>query len=391
VNASSRKSLADRAKNKQFGTGCLRLFFLPFFLVGAGLLYGFGIRPALKILDSQNWAPTPCVVESSEVRSHPGESTTYSIEINFRYTFDDQPYTSNRYHFSSTTSSSGRKSKQAVIARHPPGSETICYVNPAAPHEAVIDRGWQWELLIFGGFASIFLLVGGLGMLFAGRLNHSKNPVATMPKTEPHSDGPGVLKPKYTPVAKFAGILIGAIVWNGFISVFVYLVFLSEDKTVPLFAKIIVGIFALVGVGLIVGASTSFLALFNPRIRLTAPTTSVPLGGELHFTWKISGRAGMLHKLRVVFEGREEATYKRGTSTSTDTNVFAEILIFESAEREFLSQGSARVVVPANLMHTFEASRNKVLWRLKVQGEIPRWPDVADEYPITVLPQPLRN
>jgi hypothetical protein len=28
---------------------------------------------------------------------------------------------------------------------------------------------------------------------------------------------------------------------------------------------------------------------------------------------------------------------------------------------------------------------------LKVHGEIPRWPDVEDEYPIAVLPLPLRN
>jgi hypothetical protein len=390
VSASSHKSLADRAKNKQLGTGCLRLFFLPFFLVGAGLFYGFGVRPALQILDAQKWEPTPCVVESSAVRSHSGDSTTYSVEISYRYVFKDRPYTSTRYHFSTSTSSGGRKGKQAIVARYPPGTAAICYINPRAPHEAVIDRGWQWELLIFGSFALIFLLVGGLGMLFAGRLNHSKNPVATVPKNEPQRDGPGVLKPKYTPVAKFVGLLIAAVVWNGFIGVFIYLVFFSDEKA-PLFAKIIVSLLALVGGGIIFAACTSFLALFNPRIRVTAQSTTVALGGELHLSWKVSGRTGTLSKLRLVFEGREEATYKRGTSTSTDTQVFAEICAFESADREFLVQGSARIVVPANLMHTFEAGRNKVLWRLKVQGEIPRWPDVADEYPITVLPLPMRS
>ncbi len=79
----------------------------------------------------------------------------------------------------------------------------------------------------------------------------------------------------------------------------------------------------------------------------------------------------------------------RGTTTSTDTRVFAEIPVFETTEREFLTQGNARVAVPANLMHTFEAGHNKVVWRLKVHGEIPRWPDVADDYPIVVLPLPL--
>lgn len=389
MSAASHKPLADRA-NKKLGAGCLRLFFLPFFLVGAGLLYGFTIRPALKILDAQKWAPTPCVVESSEVRSHSGDSTTYSIEISYRYTCGDQAHTSNRYNFSSM-SSSGHKSKQAVVDRYPPGTETICYVNPKAPHEAVIDRGWHWELLIFGSFASIFALVGGLGLLFAGRLTLSKDPIATIPKAEPHTDGPVVLKPKYTPVAKFVGITIGALVWNGFIGVFSYFVFFHDEDKAPLFAKIIISVFGLIGLLLIAGAFRSFLALFNPCIRLTAQTTTVPLGGELHLTWTVTGRSGALSKLRIILEGREEATYRRGTSTSTDTKVFAEIPVVDTTEREFFSQGSTRVVVPPALMHTFEASNNKVLWRLRVLGEIPRWPDVEDEYPITVLPQPVRS
>lgn len=390
----SKKSLADRAKSKELGPGCLRLFFLPFFLVGAGLFYGMAVRPALQVLDSRNWVQTPCVVESSRVASHSGDSTTYSVEIVYHYSFDDRPYTSKRYNFS-TGSSSGRKGKYAAVKRYPAGTEAVCFVNPKAPGEAVLNRDWPWELAIFAGFSSIFLIVGTLGILFAGRLTQSKSrsrsPLETV--REPHlpTGGPQVLKPKYTPVAKFVGILIGAIVWNGFIGAFVYFVFLSEDSKAPLFAKIIIGVLALVGVGLIVGVFTSFLALFNPRIRLTAQTTTVPLGGELHLTWTVSGRSGMLSKLRVIFEGREEATYRRGTSTSTDSKVFAEITVFETTEREFLSQGAARVVVPPTLMHTFEASNNKVLWRLRVIGEIPRWPDVDDEYPIHVLPHPAHR
>jgi hypothetical protein len=37
-------------------------------------------------------------------------------------------------------------------------------------------------------------------------------------------------------------------------------------------------------------------------------------------------------------------------------------------------------------MHTFEGRNNKVLWRLHVTGGIPRWPDIDDEYPLTILP-----
>ena len=334
-------------------------------------------------------------MESSRIASHSGgDSNTYSLEVVYHYSFDDRPYTSKRYNLSSG-SSSGRTGKHAVVQRYSPGTETICFVNPKAPERAVLSRDWPWELAIFAGFSSIFLIVGTLGLLFAGRLtqsqSHSRSPLETVRQPHLPTGGLQVLKPKYTPVAKFVGILIGAIVWNGFIGGFVYLVFLSDDSRAPLFAKIIIGILALVGIGLVVGVCNNLLAHFNPRIRLTAQTTTVPLGGELHPTWTVSGRSGMLSKLRVIFEDREEATYRRGTSTSTDSKVFAEITVFETTEREFIPQGAARVVVPATLMHTLEASNNKILWRLRVIGEIPRWPDVDDDYPIHVLPQPAHR
>ena len=37
-------------------------------------------------------------------------------------------------------------------------------------------------------------------------------------------------------------------------------------------------------------------------------------------------------------------------------------------------------------MHSFEAPNNRVRWTLIVHGDIPFWPDVRDEFPITVLP-----
>jgi hypothetical protein len=238
----------------------------------------------------------------------------------------------------------------------------------------------------------VFALVGGLGIASGGRASHLAKTSATVNPSMPMPTGaPQVLRPKYTPMARFLGILAFAVIWNGFIGIVSYFVIFSADAHAPMFVKIIVSLFGVIGAAIVVVAFTQFLSLFNPRIRITASSTMVPLGGELNFTWTVSGRAGMLRKLQVVLEGAESATYRRGTSTSTDREVFFESTVFESAEREFLSQGSGRVVVPAHLMHTFEAPSNKVQWQLKVKGEIPRWPDVEDEYTITVLPLPART
>lgn len=384
----SHQSLAHRAQ-KASGTGCLRLFFVPFFLAGTALFFFLTVRPVVEVLDARNWQETPCVIDSSRVVSHSGKGTTYSIEIVYHYNNAGRILTSKQYSFA-VGATSGRSAKAAVVQRYPPGMETFCYVDPDAPEKSVIDRGFQGEFA-FGAIGLVFALPGALGLIFAGRLSDLRRTApGGLPAFVPGEGRPGALKPKTTPMGKFLGILIFSVIWNAFVGVFVYFVFFAEEvHQAPFFAKAIILLFALIGVATIIGVLFNFLALFNPRIHLTAPSTSVPLGGELSFTWIVTGRTGMLRKLRIVFEGREEATYKRGTSTSTDTRVFAELPVFETTEREFLTQGSARVVVPANLMHTFEGGRNKVLWRLKVAGEIPRWPDVADEYPIVVLPRPV--
>ena len=51
-----------------------------------------------------------------------------------------------------------------------------------------------------------------------------------------------------------------------------------------------------------------------------------------------------------------------------------------------LAQGSARIRIPADTMHSFEASHNKILWTLKLTGSIARWPDVIIEFPFVVQP-----
>ena len=41
--------------------------------------------------------------------------------------------------------------------------------------------------------------------------------------------------------------------------------------------------------------------------------------------------------------------------------------------------------VPRGAMHSFTASRNKLAWLLRVSVALPGWPDVNEEYPLTVL------
>ena len=39
-------------------------------------------------------------------------------------------------------------------------------------------------------------------------------------------------------------------------------------------------------------------------------------------------------------------------------------------------------------MHTFDGGNNTITWKLRFHGEIPRYPDVKEEFLITVWPRP---
>ena len=382
--STSSASVSERAKARG-ATGCLRVFFLIFLAVGSLVVWSLTVKPLMRIRDARNWRTVPCTITSSNVASHSGsDSTTYSVDIHYRYEVGGREFQSGRYRFESGSDSS-RKEKDAIVRSHPVGMQTLCFVNPRDPGDAVIDRGPHRGLWM-GALGLVFVVVGGGGFLFAPAMA-GKGRARAVPVVEGAGSGPVELKPKYTPLVKFLGMLAFCVVWNGFIGIFFHLVFLADDaRKVPFFAKAIVGLFSLIGVLILFGAFRSFLAIFNPRLRLTAGSAGIPLGGVLQLEWEIDGRAERFTKLRIVLEGSEEATYRRGTDTSTDTDVFLEIPVLDSTDRADFRSGSARITVPAGAMHTFIAPNNKVLWRLRVEGTIARFPDVKDEYPVTILP-----
>jgi hypothetical protein len=387
-----------------------------------------------NVLSARDWAPTPCTIVSSEVREHDGDdSTTYSVHILYEYEVAGKTYRRDRYTFMGG-SSSGRAGKQAVVSAHPPGSKAVCYVNPRNPRDAVFVRDWQWEYLL--GLIPLIFVLGGLGGFIgfaqkarrdaarAGRPWEAKGgaaspaplpdrafsavaarrsvsvsrpgrEIAGLPAAadfEPGRafEGPVELKPSFSPGCKLGCMLGAALFWNGILSFFVIEVAESWLRGDPeWFSTIFLIPFVVVGLALLGGCGYCFLALFNPRPVITASARAVPLGGSLDLSWKIPGLASRIQRLRIRLEGREEATYRRGTSTATDKHVFARIVLVDTRSPFEIRNGRATLRMPEGLMHTFESPNNKIVWALHVTGEIDRWPDVSEEYAIVVLPAGL--
>jgi hypothetical protein len=145
--------------------------------------------------------------------------------------------------------------------------------------------------------------------------------------------------------------------------------------------------FVLVGLALLVNVPYQILAMFNPRPVVTLSAARVPVGGAVRLHWQFKGSAGRLRSWRIWVEGKESATYRRGTDTHTETHTFARVPVVELTAPSPLGSGEATLSIPAGTMHSFTTDRSKIVWTLRLHGAIARWPDVSEEMELVVEPR----
>jgi hypothetical protein len=303
--------------------------------------------------------------------------------IEYRYQVDDRAYAGSRYQFSRGLTNTFR-GKSAIVARLRPGTRTACWVDPANPAEAVIDRGLTADLWI-GLVPLLFIVIGAGGIYFmaGGRaprgLTSDRATKQGPGFTKAVSGaGPAALRPRTGRLAKLAGLTVVMLFWNGILSVFLDQLLAPSSRGFPWFLLIFLVPFVLVGILLIALVIGQALRLSNPRPNVTVNKAIVALGDELRVDWTLDGRVARLARFSIALEGREEATYSRGTDKVTDTNVFETMELANQIPPGIARAGSARVKIPADTMHSFTAAHNKVVWALRVRGEVPNLPDSDD-------------
>lgn len=418
---------ASSRKTSRFGNLGCALFSLPFLFAGAALIYFLGVTPLVRVLRASSWNATPCVVTSSRVASS-SDGDTFSVEIHYSYSVEGRQYDGKRYGFFGG-SSSGYASKKEVVDLNPVGKNATCYVNPFDPAEAVFHRGFTWDML-WGLFGLPFFAVGAGGLFMSLRTSLKErrtrkearaNPAAWPSFNAMHSPaslsttqgggafqpisshqpssyqpssrvepaavpfGRAVLEPATTPARKLIVVTLIALVWNGIVSVFVGVVISEWGRGgIEWIMMLFLTPFVLIGLLLLFGVAHTFLAMFNPRPRLTIGSRRLKPGESSELDWQFSGSTSRVSRLRIYLEGREEATYRQGTDTKTDKNVFATI---EIADRPGAGPGRATVEIPGDTMHSFKSEHNKIVWEIRVQGDIRYWSDVDETFEIEVLPR----
>lgn len=378
-------------KNAAQPTWVITLIGFIFSFIGLVFFYFLTVSPLLSVMSAKSWRETPCTILRSEVKSH---GDTYSVDVEYVYEIDGRTYNGTRFNFL-TGSSSGTERKQRMADKYPVGSQAFCYVNPDDPTDAVLNLELTAGYAI-GCFGLIFMFVGMI-VSFTLRRRTERVPVVPEKVEAPRYDkdaevvGESITYSTHTrPRSRFIGMLIFTLIWNGIVGGFTYNRFFTEGgASWDGVATVFTCLFQLVGFALIAGTVYSFLAMFNPRLWLTVNPAAIRLGGSTEITWTFDGDTNRIKEFRVELEGKEKATYRRGTDTTTDTHVFREIVIVSTTDPAAIRSGTTIFTMPEFTMHTFRAVRNEILWTMKVRGSIDKWPDVSEEFETNILPMAI--
>jgi len=391
-------------------------FLSIFVAAGVAIGYFLSFRPLYHVWQAQSWTPADCEVISSRLIS---SGDTSRPEIRYRYSIADRQYTSDRYNFIS--GSTNDSSIGAAVQQYQPGMRFQCFVDPADPQQAVINRGisyWYFfGLLFFAGFAGIPLLVGAFVVRQFSAARAAQQVTSMSPQVPPMTPqvvsmppqaalmssgvavqdgsiatvvdvGPVVLHPTVSPMGKLILAMVFCLFWNGIVGVFTYFEIqqFASGESGGWFMAIFLLLFQIIGVGLLLNVPYQMLALANPRPTITLSRATLPIGGAVPFEWRLTGAASRVSRLTVTLKGREEARYRRGTDTRTDTHQFHSEVLAEAADPMTIERGSGTIRVPVKTMHSFSSNNNKIVWTITVKGEISRWPDVDESFDVTVSP-----
>ena len=379
---------APKGRGHQFMIGLGLLFAV----VGGAVFFFLFLIPFVRTLASADWEARPCTIVRSTVRSwSTDDGTSYRPDVLYEYSAHGRDWRSNRVTFFSALST-GRAEARAVRDRYKAGAQSTAWIDPDDPTRSVLEREFRPRYML-GLLPLLFLFAGAALMRFGWKQLHAVTELDQgTPQPATPVASPVTLKPQLSPVGKVAGTLLFALFWNGIVSVFVWQAWKGWQAGHPdWFLTIFLIPFVLIGLASFVFVGHFTLALANPRPRVTLQGGEPCLGDELRIDWRFTGRSSRLTHLRLFLEGREEATYRRGTDTVTEKEVFATITLVDTANEWEIPRGSAAVPIPDDTMHTFTGPSNKVVWELKVAGEIPRWPDVDQNFPVTIHPIRLED
>jgi hypothetical protein len=204
------------------------------------------------------------------------------------------------------------------------------------------------------------------------------------PIEEGPDDGPQVLSQSSHLGCSLIGLLIFGAFWNGIVAVFDYVLIFGDEDSI--FLKLFLIPFNLIGLGLIGSFVYNLMRLFNPAPKIICSHQYVYAGREFEISWLFEKSAASVRHFSIILAGFEEVRYRQGTDTRTEKKSFLEIPIVDTDSPESIASGFEVVQMPIDAMHTFTASNNKILWEIRVVGDIRWWPNLNRNFGLRVYP-----
>jgi hypothetical protein len=241
------------------GPGCLILFGLPFAAAGCAILIIAGRAWALY-LRSGSWERLPATIESVEwVKRSGSDGPTYSVRATYTYERAGRTHTASRVGAlgGSSDDYGFHRRRYDLLREHTEGRRPFpALVNPRDPDDALLFREatpWMYALVPVG------LLFAGVGVSIgvAGVLAHRRR-LARRRLAQATGDRPWLYRDDWRRCrvrASNAGELLTTWLLGLGLSLFMsgFLILMTGEDT-PLFARIIVGGFTALAVGVVLSA-----------------------------------------------------------------------------------------------------------------------------------------
>lgn len=386
------------------GLGCAIPFGGVFFCAGCFALWMMTLRPLAQWASSLDWQPTEAVVLSSELAVSDGsDGDTYRIAIRYRYDWPPRglaveadpdavlgevpaggptrAYESDRYDYSHGSTNVGVDDMRAVVRAHPPGARVICFVDPADPASAVIDRGLPLTTWIGLGFSTPFI-VAGLGVIgLAWHARRKTFAAASAPAPGfTAGDGETELACAESRAPALIALLFINLFWNGIVSVFV-IIAVKEfgNGFIGWFLPVFLTPFVCVGAMLLAGLVRTALRYRIPPTKVWLETARPRAGELVSIRWILGDPA--VHRLRVRLRVVEKAS---GGEDAAEADLHRELL-FDSGERPVPAEGRLTFTPPADgLPPALESPSARFVWELALEGETTRRGGFDDRFNLPV-------
>jgi len=385
------------AEKEELPSGCIRIFGLPFFVIGIGLLI-WGISMVKVWHDSDQWPKAQARILSAEIKTYSGSkgASTYNVVATYEYTYDSQKYTGTKVTIEDGASSnySAYQEQLNVLQNARRNNQTVdVFVNPSDHSDSFIFREISTGMIVVTGVGLVFALLGG-AMLFnfvsVGGGGVDKKKLKQFPEkpwlADPRWSGFNI---KTNNRKKLFGLYGVAFFFTAFISIF--FIVMIMDKSTPFFAYAVVSIFALIAViidCIAVYSTLQYMKFGDSTLILS----QFPLSPGREFTAVLAVKArfeaGQNFNFELICERKKITGSGKNAQTHTETIFKASRVVKANPENfrnqhifvpvKFEIKSDAPTVTPEN----FNPS---LTWKIKAAASVPGV-DYGDEFALPVYP-----